>query len=211
MKYLKKYKLEILCFIVPIIIMLIVCLLNKTYPFGKWTLAKYDGFLQYPGFTSYYREVLFGHESLFYSFKGGLGYNFFGTFAYYMSNPTNLLCVFFDNAGVYTYYTFIIILRIALSSLTMCIYLKNRFKEKNIYTFIFSVAYSLIGYNVCYFFNYMYYDTVVLFPLVILGLDKLIKGESPKLYVIFLTLSIISNFYIGYMVCIFCLLYFIYS
>ena len=211
MKYLKKYKLEILCFIVPIIIMLIVCLLNKTYPFGKWTLAKYDGFLQYPGFTSYYREVLFGHESLFYSFKGGLGYNFFGTFAYYMSNPTNLLCVFFDNAGVYTYYTFIIILRIALSSLTMCIYLENRFKEKNIYTFIFSVAYSLIGYNVCYFFNYMYYDTVVLFPLVILGLDKLIKGESPKLYVIFLTLSIISNFYIGYMVCIFCLLYFIYS
>ena len=57
-KNLKKYLPEILTFIVPILIMLISCIVNKTYPFGKEILPKYDGYYQYSGFTSYYKNVL---------------------------------------------------------------------------------------------------------------------------------------------------------
>ena len=211
-KNLKKYLPEILTFIVPILIMLISCIVNKTYPFGKEILPKYDGYYQYAGFTSYYKNVLLGNESLFYSFKGLLGYNFYATSIYYMFNPTNLLCIFSTSKNILEYYTFIILLRIGLSGFTMCKYLKYKFKnQSNLRYIIFSISYALMAYNVCYFFNYMYFDTVVLFPIVILGLDKLIYERKNRLYIISLTLSIISNFYIGYMACIFSLLYFIYN
>ena len=211
-KNLKKYLPEILTFIVPILIMLISCIVNKTYPFGKEILPKYDGYYQYAGFTSYYKNVLLGKESLFYSFKGLLGYNFYATSIYYMFNPTNLLCIFSTSENILEYYTFIILLRIGLSGFTMCKYLKYKFKnQSNLRYIIFSISYALMAYNVCYFFNYMYFDTVVLFPIVVLGLDKLIYERKNRLYIISLTLSIISNFYIGYMVCIFSLLYFIYN
>ena len=211
-KNLKKYLPEILTFIVPILIMLISCIVNKTYPFGKEILPKYDGYYQYAGFTSYYKNVLLGNESLFYSFKGLLGYNFYATSIYYMFNPTNLLCIFSTSKNILEYYTFIILLRIGLSGFTMCKYLKYKFKnQSNLRYIIFSISYALMAYNVCYFFNYMYFDTVVLFPIVVLGIDKLIYERKNRLYIISLTLSIISNFYIGYMVCIFSLLYFIYN
>ena len=211
-KNLKKYLPEILTFIVPILIMLISCIVNKTYPFGKEILPKYDGYYQYAGFTSYYKNVLLGNESLFYSFKGLLGYNFYATSIYYMFNPTNLFCIFSTSENILEYYTFIILLRIGLSGFTMCKYLKYKFKnQSNLRYIIFSISYALMAYNVCYFFNYMYFDTVVLFPIVILGLDKLIYERKNRLYIISLTLSIISNFYIGYMACIFSLLYFIYN
>ena len=211
-KNLKKYLPEILTFIVPILIMLISCIVNKTYPFGKEILPKYDGYYQYAGFTSYYKNVLLGNESLFYSFKGLLGYNFYATSIYYMFNPTNLLCIFSTSENILEYYTFIILLRIGLSGFTMCKYLKYKFKnQSNLRYIIFSISYALMAYNVCYFFNYMYFDTVVLFPIVVLGLDKLIYERKNRLYILSLTLSIISNFYIGYMVCIFSLLYFIYN
>ena len=211
-KNLKKYLPEILAFIIPILIMLISCIVNKTYPFGKEILPKYDGYYQYAGFTSYYKNVLLGNESLFYSFKGLLGYNFYATSIYYMFNPTNLLCIFSTSENILEYYTFIILLRIGLSGFTMYKYLKYKFKnQSNLRYIIFSISYALMAYNVCYFFNYMYFDTVVLFPIVMLGLDKLIYERKNRLYIISLTLSIISNFYIGYMVCIFSLLYFIYN
>ena len=211
-KIFKKHLPEILAFILPILIMLICCLVCKIYPFGGQVLSKYDGYYQYAGFTSYYKNVLLGNESLFYSFKGLLGYNFYATSIYYMFNPTNLLCIFSTSENILEYYTFIILLRIGLSGFTMCKYLKYKFKnQSNLRYIIFSISYALMAYNVCYFFNYMYFDTVVLFPIVILGLDKLIYERKNRLYIISLTLSIISNFYIGYMVCIFSLLYFIYN
>jgi len=211
-KIFKKHLPEILAFILPILIMLICCLVCKIYPFGGQVLSKYDGYYQYAGFTSYYKNVLLGNESLFYSFKGLLGYNFYATSIYYMFNPTNLLCIFSTSENILEYYTFIILLRIGLSGFTMCKYLKYKFKnQSNLRYIIFSISYALMAYNVCYFFNYMYFDTVVLFPIVVLGLDKLIYERKNRLYIISLTLSIISNFYIGYMVCIFSLLYFIYN
>lgn len=207
--FFKKYKIEILSFLLPIIIFSIACAFGNIWPLGKNYLAAYDGSAQYPGFTAYLIKILKGQESLFYSFKGGLGYNFYATAIYYLFNPTNLLSIFFNKDNVMAFYTLIAFLRIGLSGFTMSKYLKYKDK-KNGSIVLFSVAYALMAYNVLYFYNFMYFDTIVLFPLVILGLDILIEKNNPKLYVVFLTLSIISNFYIGSMVCIFSVLYFIY-
>ena len=208
-KFLKNYKVEILSFVIPIIIFLLACAFSGVVPFGEKYIVSYDGSAQYPGFTNILINALKGKNSLFYTFKGGLGYNFYATAIYYLFNPTNLLSVFFNNTNIMYFYELIILLRIGLCGLTMSIYLRS-YKTYDKSRLLFSIAYALMAYNVVYFYNFMYFDTVVLLPLVILGLDKILRGESSKLYIIFLSLAIISNFYIGSMVCIFCLLYFIY-
>lgn len=208
----KNYLPEIISIIIPIIVLSISCLLTNTKPFGEYLLAKYDGLSQYASFTMNFKDAILGNNSLFYSFGGSLGYNFYATSIYYLFNPTNLLCIFATQETITEYYTFIIFLRISLSAFTMCKYLKYKFKnQSNTFYIIFSVCYALMGYNVCYFFNYMYFDNVMFFPILMIGLEKLITERKNKLYILMLTISIISNFYIGYMECIFCLLYFIYS
>ena len=208
----KKYIPEIISMIIPIIIICIGCLFTNTKPFGEYLLAKYDGLSQYASFTINFKNVLLGKNSLFYSFGGSLGYNFYATSIYYMFNPTNILCLFATKNTITEYYTFLIFLRISLSAFTMCKYLKYKFKnQNNIFYIFFSICYALMGYNVCYFFNYMYFDNVMFFPILMIGLEKLINERKNILYIIMLTISILSNFYIGYMECIFCLIYFIYN
>ena len=207
--FFKDYKIEILSFVIPIIIFLLACLFTGIVPFGEKYIVSYDGSAQYPGFTNILINALKGNNSLFYTFKGGLGYNFYATAIYYLFNPTNLLSIFFDNTNLMYFYEYIILLRIGLCGLTMSIYLRS-YKKLHKSRLLFSIAYALTAYNVVYFYNFMYFDTVVLLPLVILGLDRILEGKSSKLYIIFLSLAIISNYYIGSMVCIFCLLYFIY-
>lgn len=212
MNKIRKYIPEILSIIIPIIIILIGCKFTNTFPLGEYSFSKYDGLYQYAAFTMNFKEALIGNNSIFYSFGASLGYNFYATAIYYLFNPTNLLCLFFNQENIFSYYLLIILLRISLSSFTMCKYLKYKFKDqKNIFYIIFSVCYALMGYNVAYYYNYMYFDNIMFFPLLIMGLDKLINERNNKLYICMLTISILSNFYIGYMECIFSLLYFIYS
>ena len=110
----KKYIPEIISMIIPIIIICIACLFTNTKPFGEYLLAKYDGLSQYASFTINFKNVLLGKNSLFYSFGGSLGYNFYATSIYYMFNPTNILCLFATKNTITEYYTFLIFLRILL-------------------------------------------------------------------------------------------------
>ena len=48
-----------------------------------------------------------------------------------------------------------------------------------------------------------------LFPLIVLGLERLVKDENGFFYCITLGLSILSNYYISIMTCLFMVLYFI--
>ena len=212
MNKIKKYIPELLSIIIPVIIILIGCKFTNVFPFGEFSFSKYDGLYQYAGFTMNFKEALLGNNSLFYSFGASLGYNFYATAIYYLFNPTNILCIFFNQETIFDYYLFIILLRISLSSFTMCKYLKYKFKnQSNIFYIAFSVCYALMGYNVAYYYNYMYFDNIMFLPLLIMSLDKLIYERKNKLYIFMLTISILSNFYIGYMECIFSLLYFIYN
>ena len=53
----------------------------------------------------------------------------------------------------------------------------------------------------------MWLDCILLFPLILLGLERLVKGKSGLLYCITLGLSILSNYYISIMICIFMVIY----
>lgn len=209
MKQFKNILFYIISFLIPVVILVILSGFNDIFPLGSYTLNVYDGSMQHPGFLSYLKGVILGYNSLFYSFKGALGYNFFATFIYYLASPLNLFSVFFKTEYLTIFYSIMVYIKIGLCGLT-CFILLNYFKKRKT-NLIFSTIYALIGYNLVYFSNYMWMDSVIMTPLVILGIEKLLKENKKIFYVISLTLCILFNFYIGFMVVIFSIIYFIYK
>ena len=57
----------------------------------------------------------------------------------------------------------------------------------------------------------MWLDAVILLPLVVAGIDDIVHSKKNILYIISLSLTLITNYYVGFMVCIFSLMYFIYK
>ena len=68
---------------------------------------------------------------------------------------------------------------------------------------IFSTAYAFIGYLMGYFNCTLYYFNVMMYPLVMLGIYRIVKNKKISyLYIFSMFLTIFSSYYIGYMTCI---------
>lgn len=204
----KKTKNYILSFIIPLIVMVILYITVGVIG-GKKNILTVDLANQYIEFFSALKNILNGTISPFYSFSKTLGGNLFGLITYYLMSPFNLLIVLFNRIDLPKFVLIINILKIGTSGLTSYIYFNKTFKKENT-SLAFSITYSLMAYNIVYSQNLLWLDGVIMLPLIFLGIDKLIE-KKPLLFYITLTLSIIFNYYIGYMSCIASLIYFIYQ
>lgn len=205
MKKIRKYKYYILSFLIPMSLLLIYFFINNIRPDN---LLISDMRNQYIALFNYERDVLLGNESILYSFNNGLGGSMIATISYYLSSPLNILVVLFKKENLALFVLVILLLKVGLCGLNMNIFLKYKFKISNCMILIFSICYALMNYIINYYFNIMWLDSIYLLPLVIMGIDKLMKENKKGLYCISLFMTIISNFYTGYMVCIFSTLYF---
>ncbi len=92
------------------LIMLIGFAVLGVWPFGDGTILKVDCLHQYlPFFTDFQRKIRSG-DSLFYSFSGGLGYDFWSTYAYYLASPLNWLMALIPTSHVCDFMDFTIVL-----------------------------------------------------------------------------------------------------
>lgn len=203
-----KFKRYLASFFLTFTILLIILLVLGIYPFGNKTLIVSDLRDQYMVFIDYIK-TLFNGNTLFYTFNSSLGSNFFLLSAYYLISIFNLLTIFSDSANMPLIITFIILIKISLSSVTMLYYLNNKFGNKKI-NYLFAVSYGLMSYNMAFYFHIMWLDSIIILPLIILGIEKIFNNKSVGLYIISLSMAIISNYYIGVILCIFSVIYFIY-
>lgn len=191
-------------------IMIIIMVFFKIAPFGEYSFTCCDASQQYMPFFSEFIYKLKSGESLYYSFNGGMGYDFFSLFLYYLVSPVNLIAVFFDNKDLPSFMSIIIMLKIVLASTSMSYYFTNR-KDGNdsIINVALSVSYSLSGFICGYYYNIMWLDAIVILPILVLGLERLIYDKKPIMYIICLVLSMLCNFYMAFMSCIFITIWFI--
>lgn len=210
MKEKNNLKVYLLSFFIPLIIFFITSTLAGYIPIFKEVFQVYDARHQYPGL---YMELInrINAGNIFYSFNGGLGFNFIGTLTYYLMSPLNILLFFFKNYSITYFFMLIIYLRVGLSGLTMSIYLSSQENNNKKWTIIFSTIFALSGFLVNYYYNFMWIDSIIMLPLIMLGIDKMFKNGSYLHYIICLTLGIFFNYYIGVILCIFCVIYFIYK
>ena len=188
--------------------MLVIFIVREIYPFGDESFLHIDMYHQYfPFLTEFYHKLKNG-ESLFYSFQTGIGSNFLALYIYYLASPFNWLCLLCPEDLLIEFMTYFIVLKIAACGFTFSYYLKKHFNSDSFAIVFFAVFYALSGYMAAYNWNVMWLDCIVLAPLIILGLERLVKGENCILYCVTLALAILSNYYICIMICIYLVLYF---
>ena len=197
--------------IAPALILYIAFTVVGAGAFGFRSILIGDMYNQYANFYSLYKSILSSGDfsQLLYSWKLGLGGNFLGIFAYYLASPLSFLVLLFPKSDMQDFMMTLLLIKVALSSLTFNIFIKYMYKKINIYTLFFSTMYALMGYVVMYYLNIMWLDGVILLPLVLIGVEKLIKEKKKTFFIVFLAIMILDNFYISYMVGGFALLYFL--
>lgn len=206
----KKVVLYLLAFLFPLVLLVGIFIYLKVYPFGENTYLPVDAFGQYVNFLQYFRNVFLEDGSIIYSLSKSIGGEMYGLFAYYLISPFNFITLFFQKGNMTFVFDIILILKVATSSLTFTYYL-NRRKKADFTNLIFAIMYSFSAYVVTYGFNIMWLDAVILLPLVVAGIDDIVHSKKNILYIISLSLTLITNYYVGFMVCIFSLMYFIYK
>jgi len=206
---LKEVLLFFLTFLLPFGILSLAYLKAGIHPLGSKTILICDMSGQYVDFFSTYYEILKEGKSILYSWQAGLGLNFLGLFAYYLSSPFSLLIMLFDRQHLTEALQLITLLKVGACGLTFAVYIRNALKvSKPHLLLIFSVLYALMSYTIVYTFNLMWLEGVVLLPLVLLGAELLLQENKTLLFILSLIALFLSNFYVAYMAGIFSLLYF---
>lgn len=196
-------------FLLPLLLVVVVCISHEVYPFGERCILHIDMYHQYcPFFTELMHKLKTG-GSIFYTWNVGLGVDFVSLYAYYLASPLNWLLLFCPQGSVIEFMTILVALKIALCGLTFGCYLKYHFKTNHFAVALFATAYALSAFVATYAWNIMWMDCVVLAPLILLGLERLIKEKKPGLYYVTLAICILSNYYISIMVCIFLVFWFL--
>ena len=196
-------------FLIPLLISVIICIDHEVYPFGERCLLQVDMYHQYCPFFTEFVDKLRSGESLMYSWTIGLGADFVSLFAYYLASPLNWLILLCPKGYVIEFMSILMIVRISLCGLTFAYYLKKHFHTNHPAIAVFGTAYAMSAFMAAYAWNVMWTDCLVLAPLVILGVEQLVKEKKVTLYYVTLAVSILSNYYISIMICIFLVLYFL--
>ena len=202
-----KRKLGLASFFMPVFLMAVAMVILKVFPFGNHTFLIWDMDWQYSSFFVHLHDILHGEASAWYSLSRAIGGDMIGVSAYYLISPFNILFYFFDETNIYIGICIVMILKIGLIGWSMNYYLMT--KHESVGNLMFSTAYALSGFVTAYFFNIIWLDGIMLLPLMVLGIERLIDNRRYMLYIITIGLAIATSFYIGYMLCIFSVLYFV--
>lgn len=196
-------------FFVPVLVLVIIYIQRQIFPFGEESFLRTDMYHQYAPFFAEFRHKLTHGGSLLYSWNVGMGVNFAALYAYYLASPFNWLLILCPQGLIIEFMTYWIVVKIGLSGLSMTYYLQKHYDKPCFGSAFFGIFYALSGYMAAYSWNIMWLDCIILFPLIMLGLERLVREKRWRLYCICLGLSILSNYYISIMICIFMVIYFI--
>lgn len=190
-------------------IMMLVYFCYDLFPFGDSTILRMDLYHQYgPLFAELYDRVT-NLKSFLYSWQTGLGSPFLGNYFNYLSSPSAIIMLILGHENMPEAIAGMIIVKAALAAAAFTYFLKKSQGRHDFTTAAFGILYAMCGYFIAYYWNVMWIDAMVYFPLVILGIENIINRRNPKLYIAFLALTLVSNYYMGFMTCIFSVLYFI--
>ena len=154
----------------------------------------------------YYHEwIRTGHFTLFDQ-TIYLGVNSFGSNSYYgLFSPFNIIIVIFPRIIVPQMMAVTSIIKLACAGLFFSIYMHRAFNVKEAVARICGIAYAFAGWGAFYLWYNNYQDILVFFPLVLLGIEKVLKELKPWVLCAGVFFITISNYVlmVPYIICAF--------
>lgn len=179
------------------------------YPFGENSVATVDMAHQYIPFYASGRQILLDGHSLLYSQALGMGGNYWSLAGYYLCSPFVLLYLFLPEEVLPDFMAVQELIKITLAGCFFACFYRRKFNRDDITVPIASLCYTMTSFMLLHMCTVIWTDCLLLLPLLVLGVENIVRGGKPWLYVLCLTISLISNYYISYIICIYLLLYYI--
>lgn len=205
-----------LVFIIPIVCMIIHMALKECYPFGNNTILIGDANGQYYSFFMELSDRIKNGKSLFFSWDSGMGYDFYSNFFYYLASPFNIIAMFFGRSHMELGMIITMLVQIGGCGVTMLYYLAHTRRNKlehsklnDAVCILFALSYAMCDYILSYQYNIIWLISLLLLPLVMLGIEKLVEDNDVRLYFVTLFFVFITNFYFAWFICIFAVIWFI--
>lgn len=217
----KKYRLR-QYFVLYTILFAFTCFVVFCWYFipGRTFVRENDGWTQHYKALVYYakymrymiREILYHHRFVFpeWDFSFGEGNDILQTLHYYViGDPFSVFSVFVPTRFLWIYYEFMILFRLYLSGIAfscLCFYTKKNIGR-------YAVMAGALSYVFFYWANRnatmhpFFLNPMLYFPLIILGIEKVLQKEKIHLLILSVFFAAISNFYFFYNIVLMTALY----
>ena len=208
-------------FIIPFLTALTVYASSGMAPWGDKSVLIMDMSDQYVAFFAELRNIVQGQSSIFFSWSKSFGCNFTGVFAYYIASPLSFFTLLFPPEQLPIALMWLTFIKIGLAGLAFAVFLKFAFGKKPWAILLFSCCYALMSYSFVYSLSIMWLDGLILLPVILLGVERLLKKQTgqrglkplipsfPWLMTAALAMMFVANYYISYMIGLFTFMYFL--
>lgn len=197
-----------------IFIIMCVLVLFNFIKFGKSLIREGDGFYQHFVFMYNYNEII---RSIFsnlsngiplFSWEMGLGLDIIGQYSYYVIGDIfTYITLLFSNDKSIIAYNFTIILRMFFAGITFIAYAKYKNKSDNL-SIIGGIMYAFCSFTLVNGILHPYFiNATIIFPLMLLAVDKLIKEDKMSFFIFIIFMTAISNYYFFYKITVITYLY----
>ena len=172
--------------------------------YDKWFVRDGDGFRAHIVNLTYLRELLInfirtGKLSTFIWYTGN-GFDIFSNFAYFITGDfLSYLSILVRTKDVGILYNILVVLRMYFVGVAFLCYAKYR-KMDNTSSLIGTLMYTFSSYMLYAAIRHPYFiDAVILLPLLMIGIEKIIKENKFIYYTIIIAITFIVSFYFAYM------------
>lgn len=194
-------------FFIPLIILALIYLSIGIYPGSSRSILASDAFSQFSNFHASFRNMLFGKQSIFYTWNASLGLNYLSLISYYLGGIFTPLVFFFPNQYMPDALYFLTLIKVASAGLAFW-FLGRTFKIPRWGQVALSISYALISFVTAHSEIIMWLDAFVYLPLIILGIHRVMDLKKPLVLFVSYLLLFLSSFYMGFMIGVFSFLYF---
>lgn len=199
-----------LSFLAPCGIVVASFFILSMYPFGDRAVSVWDLQITYTYFYEWFRDCLAGNQNIFYSFSKSLGGNMYAGWSGLLTSPINWLILLCGDNPM-DFVTLMIVLKFGLAGLTSYFYVRRRFALSRPISLCLSVCYSMMLFMTTQSANPMWMEVVILLPLVMYGVYCIVHRGKVVFFYVSLLATIICNYYNGYMVCLFSIMFYLFE
>ncbi|MCH5249568.1 MAG: YfhO family protein [Lachnospiraceae bacterium] len=124
-----------------------------------------------------------------------------------IGDPFNVFSIFFSEDNMYLYYDFAIILRMFVAGITFSLLCFETGKSPNYAVLAGAMTYAFCSISIYSNKHPLFYNPIIYMPLLIMGIEQIIKKKRPYLFIFTVAISAISNLYFFYMLVLAVIIY----